>query len=48
MNKYSVQLEVSIEIDAFDENDAKDYVCDIFGTDDEIQSVKVISLKEKK
>lgn len=47
MNKYSVKLEVLIEVEAFDENDAKDYVSDIFGTDDEVKSIKIISLKEK-
>jgi hypothetical protein len=47
MNKYSVKLEINAEIEAFSEDDAKEYVSDIFGTDDEIQSVKVISIKEK-
>lgn len=47
MNKYSVQLEILLEVDAFDENDAKDYVNDIFGVDDEVRSIKIVSLKEK-
>jgi len=47
MNKYSVKLEVSAEVEAFDEDDARDYLNDIFGTDDEIKSIKIISLKEK-
>lgn len=47
MNKYSVQLEILLEVDAFDENDAKDYVNDIFGIDDEVRSIKIVSLKEK-
>jgi len=47
MNKYSVKLEVLAEVDAFDEDDARDYVNDIFGTDDEIKTVKIVSLKEK-
>ena len=47
MNKYSVKLEVLLEVEAFDENDAKDYVGDIFGTDDEVKSIKIINLKEK-
>lgn len=48
MNKYSVKLEVLIEVDAFDDSDAIDYIKDIFGTDEEIKSVKIINLKEKK
>lgn len=47
MNKYSVKLEVVAEIEAFDADDAKDYITDIFGTDDEIKSIKIINIKEK-
>lgn len=47
MNKYSVKLEINAEIDAFSEDDAKEYISDIFGIDDEIKSVKIISIKEK-
>lgn len=47
MNKYSVKLEVLAEVEAFDENDAKEYINDIFGTDDEVKSIKIINLKEK-
>jgi hypothetical protein len=47
MNLYKVKLEVEVEVEAFDENDALDYSNDIFGIDDEITNVKVISVKEK-
>jgi hypothetical protein len=47
MNLYKVKLEVEVEVEAFDENDALDYSSDIFGIDDEITNVKVISVKEK-
>jgi len=47
MKKYTVKLEVLAEVEAFDENDARDYLNDIFGTDDEIKSIKIISVKEK-
>jgi hypothetical protein len=47
MNVYRVKLEVEVEVEAFDENDALDYSNDIFGIDDEIRNVKVISVKEK-
>jgi len=47
MKKYKVSLEIEAEVEAFDEDDALDYANDIFGVDDEIKSVKVISVKEK-
>lgn len=47
MNNYTVKLEVTAEIEAFDEDDAKDYIGDIFGIDEEIKNVKIISVKEK-
>jgi len=47
MNNYSIKLEVNAEVQAFNEEDAVDYISDIFGIDDEIKSVKVVSVKEK-
>ena len=47
MNTYSIKLEVSAEIQAFSEDDAVDYINDIFGVDDEVKNVKVINVKEK-
>lgn len=47
MNNYIVKLEVEAEVQAFNENDANDYVNDIFGTDEEVKSVKIVSIKEK-
>jgi hypothetical protein len=47
MNTYKVKLEIEAEIQAFDENDAVDYLNDIFGVDDEVRNVKVVSVKEK-
>lgn len=47
MNTYSIKLEVLAEVQAFDENDARDYITDIFGTDDEIKSIKIVNIKEK-
>jgi hypothetical protein len=47
MKNYKVKLEVEVEVEAFDESDALDYANDIFGVDDEIKNVKVISVKEK-
>ncbi len=47
MNTYSIKLEVNAEVQAFSEEDAVEYVNDIFGIDDEVKNVKVISVKEK-
>lgn len=47
MNTYSIKIEVNAEVQAFSEDDAVDYVNDIFGVDDEVKSIKVINVKEK-
>ncbi len=47
MNTYSVKIEVNAEVQAFSEDDAVEYLNDIFGVDDEIKSIKVVSVKEK-
>jgi len=47
MKTYRVELEVEAEVQAFDETDATDYINDIFGLDDEIKSLRVVSVKEK-
>lgn len=47
MKKYSIKLEISVEVEAFDEEDAKEYVSDIFGVDDEVKSVKILTVKQK-
>ena len=47
MNTYKVKLSVEVEIDAFDETDAKDYITDIFNIDDEIKSVNILKIQEK-
>ena len=36
-----------MEIDAFTEDDAKDYVSDVFGVDEEIKNVFITKIKEK-
>jgi hypothetical protein len=47
MNTYRIKIEVDAEVQAFSENDAVDYINDIFGVDDEVKNVKVVSVKEK-
>jgi predicted DNA-binding protein (UPF0251 family) len=48
MNKYSIKLDVSIEVEAFNPEDAQEYLNDIFITDDEIKSIKLVEIKELK
>lgn len=47
MNKYIINIEVTAEVTAFDETDARDYVFDIFGVDDEIKGVKIVKIEKK-
>jgi hypothetical protein len=47
MNTYKVELKVDMEINAFNEEDAKDYVSDVFGVDEEIKNVYITKIKEK-
>jgi hypothetical protein len=47
MKTYSVKLEINAEVEAFTEADAVDYVNDIFGVDDEIKNIKIVTVKEK-
>ena len=47
MKKYIVKLEVDVEVEAFDADDALDYANDIFGVDDEIKKTEIINVKEK-
>ena len=47
MNTYKIKIEVDAEVQAFSSEDAVDYASDIFGVDDEVKNVKVVSVKEK-
>ena len=47
MNTYKIDLKVEVQIEAFNENDAREYVNDIFGVDDEITGVHITSIREK-
>lgn len=46
MNKYTVKLNVEVEIEAFNINDAEDYVHDIFNIDDEIKKINIVKIVE--
>jgi ribosomal protein L20A (L18A) len=47
MKSYKAKLEVNLEIEAFNKEDALEYISDIFGTDEEVKSVQVINIIEK-
>jgi hypothetical protein len=46
MNTYKVKLNVEVEVEAFNEEDAREYIGDIFNIDDEIKSVNIIKIQE--
>jgi hypothetical protein len=47
MNTYKVKLNVEVEVEAFNEQDAREYISDIFNIDDEIKSVNITKIQEK-
>lgn len=47
MNKYIIKLDVEIEVEAFNEEDASEYTQDLFNIDEEIKSFKIIKISKK-
>jgi hypothetical protein len=47
MKTYLIKLSVDIEVEAFNEDDAKEYLSDIFNIDDEIKKVGIVKIIEK-
>ena len=47
MNTYKVKMDIELEVTAFNETDARDYVGDIFNIDDEIKKVNIVKITEK-
>jgi hypothetical protein len=47
MNIYKVKLSVEVEVEAFNEADAREYLNDIFNIDDEIKRVSIVEILEK-
>lgn len=47
MQKYSIKIELDIEVEAFNDVDARDYVSEIFGVDEEVKKVKILTVNEK-
>jgi hypothetical protein len=48
MKTYLAKLSVDIEVEAFNEADAMEYLSDIFNIDDEIKKVGIVKIIEKK
>jgi hypothetical protein len=47
MNTYKIKLDVEIEVEAFNQEDAAEYVHDIFNLDDEIKSINIVKIIEQ-
>jgi hypothetical protein len=47
MNKYRIKLEVEVEVDAFNPEDASEYIHDIFNIDDEIKKINILKILQK-
>jgi hypothetical protein len=40
-------MSVELEVQAFNETDARDYIGDIFNIDDEIKNIDILKIKQK-
>lgn len=47
MNKYRIKLDVEVEVEAFNTEDAREYIHDIFNIDDEIKKINIVKITEK-
>jgi len=47
MNRYFIKMEIEVEVDAFNTEDAKEYINDIFNIDDEIKKVNIVKITTK-
>jgi hypothetical protein len=47
MNNYIIKLNVEVEVEAFNIEDASEYVHDIFNIDDEIKKVNIVKIIAK-
>lgn len=45
MEFFKAKIELDLEIEAFDEVDAREYINEIFGIDDEVKNIKILSVK---
>lgn len=46
MNNYSVKVNIELEVEAFNVEDAIDYVQDIFNIDDEIKKINIVKITQ--
>lgn len=47
MNRYRIKLDVEVEVEAFNTEDASEYIYDIFNIDDEIKKVNIVKITTK-
>ena len=47
MNKYRIILDIEVEVEAFNPEDASEYIHDIFNIDDEIKKVNIVKITSK-
>jgi hypothetical protein len=47
MNKYRIKLNIEVEVEAFNLEDATEYIQDIFNIDDEIKKVDIVKIIAK-
>ena len=47
MNKYRIKLDVEVEVEAFNQEDASEYIHDIFNIDEEIKKVSIVKITSK-
>jgi hypothetical protein len=47
MHTYKIKLDVEIEVQAFNQEDAAEYVHDIFNLDDEIKAINIVRIIEQ-
>jgi hypothetical protein len=44
MNKYRIKLDIEVEVEAFNTEDASEYIHDIFNVDDEIKKINIVKI----
>jgi len=47
MDRYRIKLDVEVEVEAFNPEDASEYINDIFNIDDEIKKVNIVKITKK-
>jgi|GEM_PF-983999 hypothetical protein len=48
MEKYLIKVNIDIEVEAFNESDAKEYALDVLNIDNEIKHIDILKIKKVK